>query len=70
MRVKDLNNIRKKYKIGQIINTVKQYSSERSEIVKAEIVGKYKYFCLVQDAVNPKYRWCVYWENISESVFV
>jgi hypothetical protein len=68
MRVRDLNNIRKKYKIGQIINTVKQYSSERSEIVEAKIIGKYKYFCLVQDAVNPKYRWCVYWTSISESV--
>lgn len=68
MRTRDLKHIRNNFGVGNIIKVTKRYSSERSEKVEVEIVAKYPFFCLVQDAIDPKYKWCVSWESLAGSV--
>lgn len=61
MRKSDIARFRGQFGVGQIINVIKETSSERKMKVEAEIVGIYPYFCLVQLKENAKYRWSVKW---------
>lgn len=59
--VRDLPFIAGRFSIGDKIKVEKRWSSERSEIVKAEIVGKYPWFCEVE---HNGMRWCIQWADI------
>ena len=64
IRLKDLRNERNNHYIGQIIRVPKARSSERIENVNARIVGMYPKFVLLEDEIQPRYRWSLKWIDL------
>ena len=61
MTVKDIEKIQDKHFVGEEIQVDKLIGTEKTELVKAKIVGIYPYFALVSDG---KYNWSVNWSDI------
>lgn len=64
IKVQDVAAFRGNYAEGQIIKANKMLSNDKVARVDVKILKKYSFHCLVEDAVNPRYKWCVKWLDL------
>lgn len=64
IKARDIALFRGQYGVGQRIKATKVVSSERRVETEVEIVGIYPFFVLVQDVIDPKYKWSMKWIDL------
>lgn len=64
IKVQDIALFRGNYSEDQIIKARKMTSNDKVAQVEVRIIRKYPLHCLVEEVVNPKYRWCVNWIDL------
>lgn len=64
IKVQDIAYFRANFGVGQIIKAQKMLSNDKFTKVDVKIIQIYPFHCLVEDAINPTYRWCEKWIDL------
>lgn len=64
MDTKDILFERVNHRVGEIIKAPKLVRGDTLQQVEAVILEIYPFHCVVQDKVDPKYRWSVMWVDL------
>lgn len=64
MKNLDIANYRNNHRVGQRLKAPKVMSNDKTILVDTVILEIHAYHCLVQDVVDPKYKWCVKWIDL------